>query len=209
MATPRLKKRRIKGHVQEKIEVLALRRRSAKQIYDQLSEDEDIDPDDLPTLRTVERIVNDVRPRDTSAPWSLADSDADNVPAVLETLAAVIEFTEGRVTHLTRAQATWIARIRRAAPDLALWRVYLVAMMYQKEEEKNADASGLDAYLAFAPWRSREDALRYQKAFQAGYIRDYYMFRLNAETLAESTNIHIRLSTGGPRKEDLYTWKGE
>lgn len=170
------KRRHVPLEVERAIGNLALRGFTPIQIYRHLEEKEEF-KGKLPSLRTVQTIVKQNLPRDPSEPWSLADSKRGDVPSVLETLAAVIEQTEGRITSLSVAQAEWIARIDSAAPDIDPWDRFLVTVMYQKLAETDGSTKDLDAFLAFAPWRGNEALIRYNKAFQSGYIQAYYAMR--------------------------------
>ncbi len=120
--------------------------------------------DDVPSRRTIHNIVAEHTPSDDTDPWELADAKADEAALVLPVLAAIIEKTEERRSYVTQAQAQWIVRIRRAAPDLNAWIVYLIALNYMACAEHGVPHNHLDAYLAFAPWRSQVDRWRYNKA---------------------------------------------
>jgi hypothetical protein len=124
----------------------------------------DFGPADVPSQRTIHNIVREHTPRDDTDPWALADAEADEAALILPVLAAIIEKTEERRSYLTQAQARWIVRIRRAAPDLNAWMVYLIALNYMALAEHGLPHNRLDAYLAFAPWRSQENRWRYNKA---------------------------------------------
>ena len=86
--------------------------------------------DDVPSVRTVQSIVSEYRQRGPSDPWSLAMAHGDEAKLVMPVLEELIEQTEGRAWQLTTDEARWIAAIRRVAPDLDLWQVYLLAREY-------------------------------------------------------------------------------
>jgi len=126
----------------------------------------ELDPrfaDRAPSLRTVQRYVKKFTAKDTSEPWTWAEADGEEAALVLPVLGAVMERTEGRVTHFTKEQAKWVAKVRGAAPDLDAWYAWGVAMAYRvaAEEGGEADRASLDALLAFAPWRSLEATERF------------------------------------------------
>ena len=134
---------------------------------------------DVPSRRTIHNIVAEHTLEDDSDPWELAEAEADEAALVLPVLAAIIEKTEERRSHVTQDQAKWIVRIRRAAPDLNAWMVYLIALNYMACAEHGVPHNHLDAYLAFAPWRSQVDRWRYNKATEKDLVR---MFDSFAET---------------------------
>lgn len=173
-AAPR-KRRHVPLEVERAIEDLALKGWEPIQIYRNLEGKEKF-KDKLPSLRTVQTIVKQGRPRDTTGAWTLEDSAAGDAALVLETLAAVIEYSEGLTTAFTIKQAEWIVRIRRAAPDLHLWAAYHLAWSYQSRIEEKISTADLDAYLAFAPWRSDDALARYKEAFRQGAFWYMYQF---------------------------------
>lgn len=156
------RRRRIPGPVLEAIEGLALRGFTPAQIDKELASREMAD---IPTTRTIRRIVADLAPRDPSTPWHLQDAD-DEAALVLPVLAEVIVQSEGRTRTLTRGEADWIARIRRAAPDYAdLFRVYSLARLALSGKPERVEYE-----LAFGRWRSNEDAARWWKAIENGWL---------------------------------------
>lgn len=105
--------------------------------------------------------------------WSLSSDDDQAAPLVLPVLAAVIEQTEGQRTTLTAEEASWILRIQGAAPDLRPWRCFLLARFYIATLAQDHATAGLDALVAFAPWRSRADFDRYLEATSgAGAVQE-------------------------------------
>jgi len=118
-----------------------------------------------PSLRTIQRLVAKLTPTDPSSPWSLADAEGDDAELILPVLASVIEKTEGERQHLTRAEADWIERIRRAAPDLPpTVELFWLARDYILRTEREESTADIDAFLAFAPWRLGEPRQRYLNA---------------------------------------------
>jgi hypothetical protein len=116
----------------------------------------------LPTLRTVQYRLK--APHDPSGDWRWEQDALDPAP-VLAVLARVIQETEGRRRSVTTAEATWIRRIRRAAPSLDGWCVYRLARLCK-------DVGGelppfVEQALAFAPWR---DPKPYEEALVKGWI---------------------------------------
>jgi hypothetical protein len=123
-------------------------------------------PDDTPRkpdIRTVRERFRQLSPPDDSGTWALAEHNPKHpeaepspaeVAAVMPVLAEVAHRTEGRVAQLTRRQAKLICRVRAAAPTLAPWFVYRVALAYQRREAEEKPTEDLDLMLAYEPWHS-------------------------------------------------------
>jgi hypothetical protein len=123
-----------------------------KAIYDRLVDE--MGEENAPSYRTVQRIVERMA-KDLSGPWSLAEVeglDEATLSVVLEALAQLIEDSSGQKASLTRAEAGWIAKLRKAAPDLDPGSLLTLARWYAaKEPGKTVD---LDVFVAFHPWRT-------------------------------------------------------
>jgi hypothetical protein len=79
---------------------------------------------DILRLRTVERWVK-ARRGDPADQWNSADADPDEVAAVVQVLGAIMEESGGEIFTVTRDEAAWITKIRRAVPampTLVTWR---------------------------------------------------------------------------------------
>ena len=175
----RRRRRNIAPAVVRRLEDLAIADVSAAAIHGQLQRDAhsgsyEFGPQDVPSLRTVQDVVNELRGLDTSGSWTIADArDGEEARLVLETLAAVIEATEGKRREITRGEAAWVIRIRRAAPDLHPWEAFRLARTYLRLEERGEPSGFLDAFLAFAPWRSPEHFERTKAAIRKGWLPAY------------------------------------
>jgi hypothetical protein len=66
-----------------------------------------------PPLRTIRSWVTQDRKLDKNDPWRLWMSEPEDVPAVLESLAAAITVSDGATRWLSAKEAEWIARIVR------------------------------------------------------------------------------------------------
>ncbi len=165
------RKSRIDGDVQVAIDELALKGWGPTQIYKQLERQPEF-AGRVPTSRTIQRRVNELALRDSSGPWSLADAKDDEAALVLPVLAAVIEGTEAQRVYVTQAEAERIVRIRRAVPDLLpTLDLMLLARVYLLREQQGMSTTDLDAFLAFAPWRSEDARERYRQALHFGWIK--------------------------------------
>jgi len=173
------RRRYIDGDVQEAIEELAIETDwTPAQIQRKLEKQERFKDESRDTgtrvlsLRTTQKIVKEARHRDLSGRWELPDADDDGAAAlILDVLAAVIEETEGRRQYLTKMEAAWVTRIRRAAPDLPpSFDTYRLARFYMAREHWQMPSPDLDALLAFAPWRSEERRQAYVLALQEEWV---------------------------------------
>ncbi|MFN2484265.1 MAG: hypothetical protein ABR509_04925 [Candidatus Limnocylindria bacterium] len=60
----------------------------------------------------------------------------------------MIKATEGRVRSLSRDEAEWVVRVRRARPDLHPWLAYKYATRYRARDDRGESTEGLDIQLA-------------------------------------------------------------
>ena len=113
-----------------------------------------------PGLRTIQEHVRRLRPLDTSGTWSLAAADPETAELVLDTLAVMIEATDGRIHSLSNAEAQWVATIQQARPDVLPWTAYVLARAATRWESRGLSLDVLTIFLALAPWRGNDDVWR-------------------------------------------------
>ena len=101
----------------------------------------------VPSLRTIQTMVTELRPPDDSGGWSLSD-DSEEPTFLLAVLGVVVQHSEGRISQLTRGQAEWIERIKRAVPDIPQVTAYWFTRAYMLCEGKSQDSAHLDMALA-------------------------------------------------------------
>jgi hypothetical protein len=130
---------------------------------DRRLKDRDDLPRPLPVLRTIQRIFREVSPPDRSGDWSLMDAAPDEVEIMLPVLAAILERSEGAKDTMSRAEAEALLRVRTAGPDLPPWESYMLACEYLVRADAGDPTVDLDAFLAFAPWRSGENLARFRR----------------------------------------------
>lgn len=180
------------GEIEDRLELYATQTSwTAKQIHNQLVEDFADRGMDIPALRTVQDRVKKLRVPDTSGRWAFAEAEPGEAGPVLETVAAVIEQTAGRVRQVTRTEAAWINRLAIARPTLPPYERWFLARFYLTRSANNDPVGDLDSYLAFAPWESPEARERYVTAIEEGWIQ------------AGPTTLHSALSHPGA------TWRTE
>lgn len=161
------------GEIEDRLEYYATQTNwTAKQIHNRITEDFADCGTDMPALRTVQDRVKRLRVPDTSGRWVFAEADPGEAGPVLESVAAVIEQTDGRIRQVTRAEATWIGRLAVARPTLPPFERWFLARFYLTRTANNDPVGDLDSYLAFAPWESPEAQERYATAIEEGWIQD-------------------------------------
>ncbi len=107
----------------------------------------------LPSVRSFERQMSLMRPRDESEAWSLADADYNESREILDVLVAILDVASSDGKHfLTKLEAAWIIKIRRAAPSLDPYKVYLAARTYMSYQTQGKNTYALDVELAFETW---------------------------------------------------------
>jgi hypothetical protein len=190
------------GDVQAEIQNLALAGWGATQIGKHLDAQEQF-LGRVPPLRTIQRMVADVQTRDSSGAWRVPEADPTEVRLLLDTLAAVIERSQGRITGLTKAEAGLVVRIHQAAPELELINVWLLARVYRGREARDEPTADLDAMLAFAPWKGDQEGWRYSQARMQDWIPQppvavaSVIFSGGQSTVFSFDEIE-RLASGGP-----------
>jgi len=121
----------------------------------------------LPSLRTVQRAVRDLRVSDESRQWSLGDpaTTVDEAAAVPRIWAAVASRRRDRTEGLTRDEAELATRIAAVLPELHPWDVWRLVVAYQRRKTRGIDTADLDFLVGSAPgwmrlraWREIEAA---------------------------------------------------
>lgn len=156
---PRREPQNVDGELKDSIEILALRGWKAPAVRAFLRKQ--FGKTRTPDLRTIQRWVKKFTPQDPSGPWQLAEATGEDAALVLPVLAELIEASGGRLNIISNAKAEWIVRLRHVADDLPPWTIYELAHVYMLRRERQDSTDDLDAFLAFAPWRTPEGAERY------------------------------------------------
>lgn len=119
-----------------------------------------------PTLRTIQDIAKRTTARVDSDPWSLGDTEMDAADAalVLPVLRVYADDGKGTIPGVTKLEAEWIVRVRRAAPDITPGQVYYYARRYIAARAAGESTHQLDRRLAddqYAPLSPIETISRY------------------------------------------------
>jgi len=184
----RKRRRRVSIEVEKRLRELVRENFTPAQIYDQLYQE--FPEGAVPTDRTIRNYVKELRPPDPSGAWSLAGGN-EEAAFLLSVLRAVVEYSEGRITQLTRDEVRWIERIRAAVPDIPAATAFLLAREYIRYEGVGQDVAHLDMALALRP-TAEETAMALsepdRKALEQRIARHVYL--------------HVRLWPG----RDLTVW---
>lgn len=135
--------------------------------------------DKVPAERTVRNVVRELLPPAPSGPWEPGlDNDPEDVALVLEAWSKAISMgwqdepvQEKPLWVIPNYDmAEWIAWVRRGWPDLDPALSVFMAVDYWSRRESGRSTADLDAYLAFAPWRSPEAYARFNWYVNQGFV---------------------------------------
>lgn len=161
MATRRLRGRNIAPIAQESIKALATQGYGAIQIEEEIAGTIEQAGFGVPSLRTIQRIVQEDARVDPSGAWSLLKADASEAAVVLPVLEELLQRSRDGAFLLTVAEGKLVARLIMARPGLSGRLAYRLAREYVKCESTGTPTTVLDAALAFAPWEGEEASKRY------------------------------------------------
>ena len=168
-----MRRRHMDDTLQKWIESQAAIGLSAAEIERKMqTEDQFVGKAALPSLRTIRRVVSEVRVEDSSGRWGITESEGGDARLILDVLAAVIMATDGKKCSFTTTEANWVLKLRKAAPDAHPYGVWLLAREYMRAQAKRLDTEALDHYLAFKPWVSANRWGNYSAAVDAGWIKE-------------------------------------
>jgi hypothetical protein len=145
---------------------------TASAIADQFAKTDRLDPDRPPSLRTIQRWIDEAG-NNSGPEWTLAtqllerSSDATIVLRALGTLA----WASGRRPTLSTEAAEWTIRIARAAPTIDPFIAYKVGILYRDRVVRGQDTGPLDVYLGAAPW---ENDKRYLAIIENGAVDEWF-----------------------------------
>lgn len=168
--TQRKRRRNSPDEVLRFIEHRALRGVSGTEIHKALVADPELGAL-APELRTVQEIAREHRPRSPGEAWRLSDAAPGEIRPVLETLSAMVQETEGRVSTISIGHAEHVVRLAEASPSLPPWLRWVLAVAYDRLAEHGESTELLDLLVAFEPWRDDQAWLAYRNAVRAGTVR--------------------------------------
>jgi hypothetical protein len=116
---------------------------------------------DVPSLRTVQRVLKDIRIEQHDGPWSLKDDLGDETKVVLDVLRWLIVSTRGRKRTLTKGEAVCIAELHRVTPNADELLLWILCQQYMLHRAKGLDTRALDSYIVFTPWVNALSFTRY------------------------------------------------
>lgn len=182
--TTQITPRRIDGWALDEIIAQAtIPGRTPAQILERMKENPDSQGRILPSLRTVERIVKELRASDEADPWNIDDTSSDSARVVLDVLRDLI--FDGHLSHprISKAAARWVVRIRGIvpSPELDSWAVWLLAQLYRSRVEKGLGTDDLDCYLAFRPWQDTWSYSAYHFALDRGLFPRVPLYQILVE----------------------------
>lgn len=180
-------RRRIEGPVMDEVVLLALKHRhwSPTQIHREVNGDVPIGEPELVSLRTVQRVVTDVRARDESGDWTLEDGEPEDIPLVLPVVRILAEQRSGRPS---KNEARWIARIRRAYPNLDDLELVAAFAVYASRGEPLL--STVEQILMYTPWE--DDAKALGDAYARRLIGFNVLFTFGYEAAATEGELRLR-----------------
>mgnify|MGYP001197792239 CR=1 FL=1 len=124
----------------------------------------------IPEVRTIQRVVQNLRSnmKDEEI-WSIEIHDPQiDTKIVLDTLAEVAVGTRGKVTSFTKAQASWLSKIRTSTSGLSGWGAWAI---YKLSIEGSVyEKSGPEIILAFRPWESDKRKLALEELIESGQV---------------------------------------
>jgi len=120
--------------------------------------------------KTVQRMVRELRPPDTSGAWAFMGADPEDAELILDVACYVFIYSEGRV-WLTQGTADFVLRVRRAAPSLPTRWAWWLAHTYQLiAGDPEPDTRALDLTLGTAPWTSEDQAREWRDVLRCGNL---------------------------------------
>jgi hypothetical protein len=126
---------------------------------------------ELPSDKTLARFIDEQRgPPDTSGPWQFGDPSITNQALVLETLAELVTWTEGRVQYMTQHEARNLTELAPHTVDLSIRHRWRLATLYRARRARHAPTVDLDQFLAFKPWLDESRRQRYEQAITSRQV---------------------------------------
>jgi hypothetical protein len=156
----RMPKHRVPNEIRDQIILLArtCQSWSASRIHEEIAamlhsgSFEHAMQEDVPTKRTVQRMVNDYR-GPLGEPWTYKDSTGEDARIIVNVLRSLIINTMGEKTSLTKAEAEWVLRLGKVFPNMKPGAIWILATTCLTREAMGEEPESLTSYLAMAPMR--------------------------------------------------------
>lgn len=116
-----------------------------------------IPAESIPSRRTVDRVLAEVRTDDASGSWALApveDLEPTDARHILRVNKELQVWSYGRIRGVTQLEARWIVSLVAADVGLNARQQYRLARAYVARVTKHQPRQDLDTLLAWHPWRS-------------------------------------------------------
>lgn len=132
----------------------------------------------VPSERSIRNLVRELAPPDPSGRWVPGpDNDPQEDALILATLAERPRRAPDRWAGkdwlaITNERARWLVWLRVGWPDIDPIVALSLAADYRARREAGSHTADLDAYLAFAPWRSLDAYRRWDAAIKTGAIKE-------------------------------------
>ena len=143
--------------------------RSATEIREKLIERVD-SAANVPHVKTIRDMIRELSVVGFE-PWALADADADDAAILMPMVTEMIDESAGGYPQISKHLAEWMVHIARAAPLTPPAVVRYLANLYLRRQSFTEPTDDLDAFLAFAPWRSEKATWVYLIACRKKNIR--------------------------------------
>lgn len=153
---------------------LALQGYGAAQI-DRVLVSKGLKQDPHPALhrRTIERMVQRIKPEDTSGPWTFRESTPEEAILVLQVLNWLLKRTNGRL-WLSKDAACFIVKITRSCPTIPVEWAYGLALLYLSAGPDNVTKTQfLDLAMSLQPWTSQDQFARFTEIAGNAAIRGF------------------------------------
>jgi len=111
----------------------------------------------LPSARTINRFLAKAQTRDVSEPWRPFGSNErpEIIRMLVDVNREVIRLSQGRIRHVSIAEANRLTTIWLVEPTIQPWFRYRLAREYVRRGP-DTSTDDLDLMLIVAPWRSTE-----------------------------------------------------
>ena len=119
--------------------------------------------DQAASIRVIQNITKEIR--ENRVPWNRLEAGGYDSGFILEVLADVHEKTNGKKAQFTQEEADWVMWVSKAAPDLPLYGVWMLAQLYMGETRSaNPQFDQLDLFIGTRCWESLDSITAYADA---------------------------------------------